>query len=197
MADYKNEKWWIDLQKSLKGFDEDSLTKMTDSDLGRWNGSKIGGRMGGAKNKQSGHIKEIQKKAASLGGKAQGKIQGKRNVENKFWENLTFEQRSKGGKIAGKKRTKMPDFHQHLCNMGKKSGELRTKDKLEKYKSILKFIRKKEFTFSDMRNACEKFGIKENHIAFTAKKILKEKSLVKQIHKGYNQYNPSLYIKLK
>ena len=29
------------------------------------------------------------------------------------------------------------------------------------------------------------------------KKILREKSLVKQIHKGYNQFNPSLYIKIK
>lgn len=197
MADYKNEQWWIDLQKSLEGFDINSLSKMTDSDLGRWNGSKIGGRKGGAKNKQSGHIKEIQKKAASLGGKIQGKIQGKKNVEKRFWENLTFEQRSKGGKIAGKKRTKMPDFHQHLCNMGKKSGEKKVLIKIEKYKSILKFIRKEKFTFADMRKACEKFGIKDNCIAGEAKKILKEKSLIKQIHKGYNQFNPSLYIKVK
>lgn len=197
MADYKNEKWWIELQKSLEGFDENSINKMTDSDLGRWNGTKIGGKKGGTKNKESGHIKEIQKKAASLGGKKMGPIQGKINVQNKFWEKLTFEQRSKGGKIAGKKRTTMPDFHQHLCNMGKKSGEIKTKDKLEKYKSIIKFIRKKQFTYSDMREACKKFGILENRVAGQAKKILREKTLIKQIHKGYNQFDPSLYIKIK
>jgi hypothetical protein len=194
MADYKNEQWWVELQKSLEGFGD---SKMSDSDLGRWNGAKIGGRKGGTTNAKSGHMKEIQKKAASLGGKVQGKIQGKINVENKFWENLTFEQRSKGGKIAGKKRTEMPDFHQHLCNMGKKSGELKTKIKLEKFKLILKFIRKTEFTYSDMRNACEKFGITGDRIAGQAKKILREKSLVKQIHKGYNQFDPSLYVKIK
>jgi hypothetical protein len=195
MADYKNEQWWIELQKSLDGFNDDKV-KMSDSDLGRWNGSKVGGRKGGAKHRESGHIKNIQKKAASLGGKAQGHITG--TLYGKYnMQKMSKEDKIRGAKKAGKIRAAQSDFYEHLCNMGKKSGEKRINEKLEKYKCILKFIRKKEFTFADMRNACEKFGIKENCIAGEAKKLLREKTLVKQIHKGYNQFNPSLYVKLK
>lgn len=195
MADYKNEQWWIDLQKSLEGFSDDKQ-KMSDSDLSRWNGAKIGGRKGGAKHVESGHIKNIQKKAASLGGKAQGHITG--TLYGKYnMEKMSKEDKIRGAKKAGKIRASQSDFHQHLCNMGKKSAEKSIQIKIEKYKSILKFIRKKEFTFADMRDACEKFGIKENCIAGEAKKILRETTLVKQIHKGYNQFDPSLYIKVK
>lgn len=193
MADYKNEKWWIELQKSLEGFDEASLTKMTDSDLSRWNGAKIGGRKGGAKNKQSGHIKEIQKKAASLGGKAQGHITG--TLYGKYnMEKMSKEDKIRGAKKAGKIRASQPNFYEHLCNMGKKSGEKRTDSKIDKMKSILKLIKKPKFRLLDVKLACEKMNIKDLNYA---KKILKEKSLIKQIHKGYNQFNPSLYIKVK
>lgn len=195
MADYKNEQWWIDLQKSLEGFSDDT-PKMSDSDLGRWNGTKIGGRKGGAKHIQSGHIIEIQKKAASLGGKAQGHITG--TLYGKYnMEKMSKEDKIRGAKIAGAKRVLMDDWNGMASIAGKKSAEKRINEKLEKYKCILKFIRKKEFTFADMRNACIKYGILDRLVSGQAKKILREKSLVKQIHKGYNQYNPSLYIKIK
>lgn len=79
----------------------------------------------------------------------------------------------------------------------KKGNETYKKIAIEKYKSILKLIKKKEFTYSDMRYACEKFGIIESSIKITSKRILREKTLVKQIHKGYNQYDPSIYVKVK
>jgi hypothetical protein len=191
MADYKNEQWWIDLQKSLEGFND--TTKMTDSDLGRWNGSKIGGRKGGAKNRESGHIKEIQKKAASLGGKAQGHITG--TLYGKYnMEKMSKEDKVRGAKIAGAKRILMDDWKDMASIAGKKSGEKRTDDKIIKMKSILKLITKSEFRLLDVKNACDKMNVKDLNYA---KKILREKSLVKQIHKGYNQFNPSLYIKIK
>lgn len=156
-----------------------------------------GGKIGGNKNKKSGHIQKIQKENAHIGGSIQGKIQGKKNVENEFWKNLTFEQRSKGGKTSGKDRVNDGTLLKASKIGAKISTERRIENALEKYKCILKFIRKKQFTLSDMKNACEKFGITGDRIAAQAKKILKEKSLVKQIHKGYNQFNPSLYIKVK
>lgn len=193
MADYKKQKWEIDLENALASISDDERSISTNKKIGAYDG----GKKGGLTNKYTGHMKKIQKEAAHLGGKIMGPIQGKINAENKFWEKVTFEQRSKGGKIGGKKRTQMPDFHQHLCNMGKKSADKRISTKIEKYKSILKFIRKKEFTYTDMRNACEKYGIVGDRIAGQAKKVLREKTLVKQIHKGYNQFDPSLYIKVK
>jgi hypothetical protein len=60
-----------------------SLTKEERSD---------NGKKGGLKNKLSGHISEL--------GKKYGSIQGKKNVENKFWENITSEQRALGAKRA-------------------------------------------------------------------------------------------------
>jgi hypothetical protein len=195
MEDYKNEQWWIELEKSLEGFDSE-IPKMTDSDLGRWNGAKIGGRKGGATNAKSGHMKEIQKKAASLGGKVQGHINGtlygKYNIEK-----ISKEDKARGGKIAGKMAVESGTLLKASKIGAKVSTENRIALKIQKYKYIIKFIRKKEFTYSDMRNACEKFGITNNRIAPTAKKILRENSLVKQIYKGYNQHNPSLYIKIK
>lgn len=185
MADYKNEQWWIDLQKSLEGFDD---SKMSDGKLKQWNTAKLNG----LKNSLSGHMKEIQKKAASLGGKAQGHITG--TLYGKYnMEKMSKEDKIRGAKKAGKIRASQSDFYEHLCNMGKKSGVKRTDCKIEKMKSILKLIKKSQFRLLDVKNICDKLGIKD---ANYAKKILREKSLVKQIHKGYNQFNPSLYIKL-
>ena len=46
------------------------------------------------------------------------------------------------------------------------------------------------FDTATLRKACDNFGYK------SWKSVLKEKSLVEQIHKGYNQFNPSLYKKV-
>lgn len=191
MEDYKNEQWWIELQQSLNDFDD---SKMSDSDLRQWNGAKIGGSRGGATNAKSGHMKKIQKENAHIGGKLMGSINGKLYGKYNIYK-ITKEQKSIGGKIGGKIRAKQEDFHQHLSNMGRKSADIAINKKLDKMKDILKLIEKNEFTFLDVRIACEIYGIKESTISNFSKKILREKLLVKQIHKGYNQFNPSLYIK--
>lgn len=190
MADYKKQKWEIELEKALESISEDERSISMNKKIG----ASDGGKKGGSTNRATGHMKQIQKLNAHIGGRIQGKIQGSKNVENKFWENLTFEQRSKGGKISGKKRVQMDDWKNMASIAGKKSAEKRTDDKIAKMKSILKLIKKSEFRLLDVKNACDKMNIKDLNYA---KKILREKSLVKQIHKGYNQFNPSLYIKIK
>jgi hypothetical protein len=112
-------------------------------------------------------------------------------------EKMSKEDKIRGGKKAGKIAVDSGTLLKASKIGAKVSTERRIVLKIEKYKSIIKFIRKKEFTYSDMRNACEKYGILDKNLCGTAKKILKEKSLITQIHKGYNQFNPSLYIKIK
>jgi hypothetical protein len=63
MEDYKNEQWWIELQKSLEGFDD---SKMSDGGLKQFNAQISGGLTVGNKNAKSGHCKLI----AKLGGNA-------------------------------------------------------------------------------------------------------------------------------
>jgi hypothetical protein len=192
MEDYKNQKWWIELQKSLENFDD---SKMSDSDLGRWNGTLIGGRKGGSKNKESGHMSKLgklngKKNASHPNSIAAAKINGQKNVENKFWEKLTFEQRSIGGKIAGVKRSKMDDWKDMASIGGKQSAINRVNRKIEKYKEILNLIPNDEFTTSDAKLACKQYGYND------WMKFLKETSLIKQIYKGNNQFNPSIYKKI-
>jgi hypothetical protein len=188
MEDYKKEQWWIELQQSLDSFDD---SKMSDSDLGRWNGAIIGGRIGGVSNVKSGHMKKIQKKGASLGGKAQGKIQGKKNVENKFWENLTFEQRSKGGKISHNNHIESGHWANYIKLGTEASTKARIERGLENKKKIIDSIKSDTFTTSEARKACKKFEYK------SWKSLLKESKLVKQIYKGINQFDPSIYEKVK
>jgi hypothetical protein len=189
MQDYKNEQWWIELQKSLDGFDD---SKMSDSDLGRWNGSKIGGKRGGEKNSKSGHMKKIQKENAHIGGKIMGPIIGKKYGINNL-KKITFEDRSKGGKTSYLNHCKSGWMDEYRRLGAEASTKARIERKIEKYKSILKLITKRKFQFSDVIAACAKFGVKDPN--GYAKKLLKEKSLIIQIHKGYNQFNPSIYIK--
>lgn len=66
MEDYKNEQWWIELQEAMKGFDENSMNKISDGKLKQINSQIIGGIVAGNKNARNGHCKKI----ASLGGKA-------------------------------------------------------------------------------------------------------------------------------
>ena len=152
------------------------------------------GKLGGDTNKKSGHISKLGKKNGALNGKTEnsrkassknGKIWGSINIKK-----ISKKQKSEGGKIGGSIRAKQPEFKKHLKNITQKSVQSRINKKIELYKCILKFIRKKEFTAKDMQKACDKMQYKNGQ------KILKEKSLVKQIHKGCNQFNPSIYIKV-
>ena len=58
MEDYKNEQWWIELQKSLEGFDD---SNMSDGQLKQWNTRIQGGVTVGNRNAKSGHCKKIAK----------------------------------------------------------------------------------------------------------------------------------------
>jgi hypothetical protein len=159
------------------------------------------GRLGGNTNKESGHISKLGKENGAINGKseksrAKAKILGD-TIGKANFAKTTFEHRSKGGKTSGRNRVLDGTLLRASKIGAKVSSENRIALKIEKYKAIIKFIRKKEFTYSDMRNACEKYGILDNLLCGTAKKILREKSLITQIHKGYNQFNPSLYVKIK
>ena len=186
MEDYKNEQWWIELQKSLEGFDD---SKMSDSDLGRWNGCKIGGLKGGGKNSKSGHMKKIQKENAHIGGTIMGPIIGKKYGIDNF-KKTTFEHRSKGGKKSGKDRV----LDGTLLKASKIGAMVSTKNRidrgLENKKKIIDSINSDTFTTSEARKACEEFGYK------SWKSLLKESKLVKQIYKGMNQFDPSIYQKV-
>jgi hypothetical protein len=56
---------------------------------------------------------------------------------------------------------------------------------------ILNSIESKTFTTSEARKACEKYGIGN------WKGFLKDERIIKQIYKGTNQNNPSIYEKVK
>ncbi len=119
------------------------------------------------------------------------------NLTDKQYQQYTSEAHKKQNKQRASKGGLSTLKGKGYTDTQKKGNETYRKIKIEKYKSILKLIRKKQFTYSDVRCACEKFGITNSSIQITAKRILREKSLVKQICKGYNQYNPSIYEKVK
>jgi len=134
------------------------------------------------------------------------KAQKEINQASKVLGNLTDKQYeqyvSEGHKKQNKERASKGGLKtlkgKGYTTIQKKGNKIYSEIKTKKYKSILSLILKKEFTYSDVRNACEKFGVKsDGSIRVTAKRILKEKTLVKQIHKGCNQHNPSLYVKVK
>jgi hypothetical protein len=56
---------------------------------------------------------------------------------------------------------------------------------------ILNLIENDTFITSDARRACEQYGL-DNWKGF-----LKDNRIIKQIHKGTNQNNPSIYVKIK
>lgn len=58
MQDYNNEQWYLDLQKSLEGFTEDYLNKVSDSKLRQLEASKIGGKTQGKINAENGQLKK-------------------------------------------------------------------------------------------------------------------------------------------
>jgi len=118
------------------------------------------------------------------------------NLTDKQYEQYSSEGHKKQNKERACKGGSTTLKGKGYTDIQKKANQASTKIRIEKYKSILDLVIKKEFTYSDMRDACEKFGITNYSIQITAKRILKDKTLVKQIHKGYNQYDPSLYVKI-
>lgn len=157
--------------------------------------SKKGGKKGGETNKQSGHMSNLGKQWGKINANhpnslAASSINGKKNAENKFWEKLTFEQRSKGGKTSGRMAVESGHWREFCIKGAKQSSINRVNNKIEKYKEILNLIPTTEFTTADAKRACETYGY-DNW-----KKFLKETTLITQTYKGNNQFNPSLYKKI-
>ena len=186
-------------KKTLKDLSWDDLLEATSYEVERNARIKsyavIGGKKIGNINKESGHMSQLGKKWGKINGShpnsiKASKIQGKKNVENKFWENLTFEQRSKGGKTSGNKRIQMNDWKDMPSIGGKASGEKRKNIKLQLYKTILDSIPTTEFVTKDSKLACKK------HSYGQWKRFLKDNPYIKQIRKGTNQHNPSIYKKI-
>ena len=80
----------------------------------------------------------------------------------------------------------------HIKKMCKIAAESNIKRKMDRMKSILDTIPTKQFITKDIREACDKFDVYDGYWM----RVVKEKSLVKQIHKGNNQFNPSIYEKV-
>jgi len=191
MKDYKKQAWEIELEKALSSISD----KEREVSMNKKIGASEGGKRGGLTNKTTGHMKRIQKENAHLGGLITGSWLGK-NYGKYNMDKMSREDKVRGAKIAGKKAVESGTLLKASKLGAKISTEKRIERKMEKYTSIIKLIRKKEFTLMDVQNACIKFGIEKNYFSL-AKKIVKEKTLIKQIHKGYNQFNPSIYIKVK
>jgi len=178
----------------IKGLEDGDLSKYSIKKLG----CIEGGKTGGSKNAASGHISALgkangKKNANHPNSIAAAKILGQKNVDNKFWENLTFEQRSRGGKISGKKRAQMDDFHALQCKAGQNSAKKRVEIFNNKKLKVLSLIKNKRFITSEAKVACTKLEYGGDFW----QKFLRDKTLVKQLHKGKNQFDPSIYEKLK
>ncbi len=186
MQDYKKENWEIELEKALSTISD----KDRELSINKQIGASEGGKRGGLTNKTTGHMKRIQKENAHIGGKIMGPIIGKK-YGAKALSKTTFEQRSKGGKTSGRNRV-LDGTLLIASKIGAKvSTERRIDRGLENKKKIIDSIESDTFTTSQARKACDNFGYK------SWKSLLKESKLVKQIYKGMNQFDPSIYQKVK
>ena len=99
-----------------------------------------------------------------------------------------------GGKIAGKKNKESG----HMSRLGKSNcqaggiaiGKINTEIRLKKYKEILCLIDKDVFYTMDAKIACKSVGYGKWN------RFLNDNPYIKQIHKGTNGYNPSIYQKI-
>ena len=120
MEAYKNQEWWIELQKSLEGFDD---SKMSDAKLKHWNGCK----RGGITNSQNGTLS----KAGEISATKQWKVN--RNGE--------LIKSKKGGETARDNKKGVHSLSKKdLSNAGKKgfANGLGKLSKIEKMKIIKK-----------------------------------------------------------
>ena len=140
----------------------------------------------------------IRAEQARINGKSEAsvkaaKTQGDKNVKNKFWENLTFEQRSKGGIISGNQNVESGHL-QSISHLGGNSTALI--QSAERKNNVDNILSKLNDTFisKEIKNVCVDLGLSPSY----HKTILKDKNLCKMIYKSPkpNQYNPSIYKKL-
>lgn len=174
----------------IPGIDENELDKYTTQYLG----CIEGGKRGGETNKNSGHISKLGKQFGKQNANHPNSLAATSKMGKKYGpenaKKIPIEKKIEGAKKAGKKRIQMEDWKDMPSIGGKVSAVNRVNRMLEKYKQILDLIPNKQFTTSEAKLACNQFGY-DNW-----KKFLKETRLVKQIYKGPNQFNPSIYEKI-
>ena len=178
------------MKKNLKDFSWEELNEAFSSKEMQRQGAIIGGKLGGNTNAQSGHMKRIQKENAHIGGKIMGSIVGKKYGKLNILK-ITKEQKSKGGKESHKKHVESGHWKNYIMMGTAASAKARIDRGLENKKKIIDSIESDTFTTSQAKKACDKFGYK------SWKSLLKESKLVKQIYKGMNQFDPSIYQKVK
>jgi hypothetical protein len=117
-----------------------------------------GGKIGGKKNKESGHMSNIGKKYGKINGKknvesghivALGKIIGKKNVESGQLASIA----SLGGKTQGKKNKESG----HIADLGKKYGKIAGKKAVESGQIAALGKLKRKLTFEQAEEIREKF----------------------------------------
>lgn len=210
MQDYKKEQWEIDLAKSLEGFTEDYLNQVTDGKLKQLQGAKNGGY---AASSAGAHLKGAEASKLTNGASNGGKksisklLQWQKDNEHNIGEIAKIKDEEWCNKISesltGRKLSK-----EHIQNskkgMKKYIESLSSEERSEKFSNhsasnkslrirteILNMIEGDTFTTSEARKACDEYGLGN------WKSFLKDNRIIKQIYKGTNQNNPSIYEKLK
>lgn len=202
------------MKKKLEDFSWEELNEMFSPKAMQKQGAKNGGNIAGPltlSNKTGIHIEdeELRREWATLGGEATieqllqwqkdnnhnigeiAKVKSKEWIE-KISQSLT------GRKLSKEHIKKIKQFRKkHLENMSaderkeKYSNDSASRKSLKIRTEILNLIESDTFTTNDARKACEEYGLGN------WKGFLKDKRIIKQIHKGTNQNNPSIYIKIK
>lgn len=210
MQDYNNEEWYLDLQKSLEEFTEDYLKQVSDGKIRQIEGAKNGGHIAGEltkSNKTGIHNEQFRQQWAILGGNASIQKLLQWQIDNNF-RVCDFERTDEwcnnisialtGRKIpksVSNKIKKTLKARIQAMSMEERSQKYRNNSSsiksLKIRTEILNLIENDKFTTSVARRACEQYGL-DNWKGF-----LKDKRIIKQIYKGTNQNNPSVYIKIK
>lgn len=206
--DYNKEQWYIDLQKAMAGFTEDYLSQISDGKIKQLEGAKKGGITAGVitKLKKSGiHNEELRTLWASMGGYASIDRLLQWQIDNNFrvcdlerteeWcNNISIA--LTGKKLSKKHKENIKSgINNYFTSLSKKErsniygNDARKNSAKDKRIKILNTIRTEEFTSLRLHRACNRFEYDFDLLA-------RDKTLLKRIHKGTNQNNPSVYKKI-
>lgn len=177
-------------------------SNLTDNQISKYNSyehkknmSKAG-KKGGSTNRDSGHMSELGKLNGAINGKSKKSIAAAKRIGKEIGKynllKVTPEQKLKGAKIAGKKNVESGHWAKYIKLGTEASTKARIERAYNKKVEVLSYITTETFIAKDIQSICNKL----EYVGDFWKKVLREKSLVEQIHKGYNQFNPSVYKKI-
>ena len=196
------------MNKQLKDFSWDELNELFSPKEMQKQGAKIGGNLSGPlthKNKTGIHNEELRELWASMGGEASIDKLLQWQIDNNFrvcdlerteeWCNnisialtgLELSKKHKNNIKVGirkyvKSLTKEERSKKYANNASANSARI-------KRVKILNSIRVDEFDSIRLRKACDRFEYDFDLLA-------RDTTLLKRIHKGTNQHNPSIYKKI-